>query len=394
MPRLATLNDRPLVIDVSRLIWRRWTGRLPTGIDRVCLAYLAQFAPRALAMIQRGEGRFVLSPADSDRLFALLLSNDAGGFRTRLVAVLARAALRLRSIDLAGRLYLNIGHTGLNNPGLGSWLQGEGMRPIVLIHDLIPITHPHYCRPGEAERHARRMLAALDWADGIIANSAATLASLDHFAASHGRMVPRAIVAPLGVDIPPMGDGIPTQGDRWFLTVGTIEARKNHALLLDVWDQLAERLGGRCPALVLVGQRGWEADATIARLDDRANGARRVVKLGSCSDAQLGYYLRGARALLMPSFIEGYGLPVAEALAVGTPVIASDLAVYREFAGDIPLYLPPTDTDRWLSAVEGFLKDDAEYQRQRAALGGYAPPDWKNHFALVEPWLDAMITQG
>lgn len=391
---MTTLRDRPLVIDVSRLIWRRWTGRLPTGIDRVCLAYLARFAPRALAMMQRGERRVVLSPADSDRLFALLVADDPGAFRTRLVAVLTRAALRLRRIDLAGRLYLNIGHTGLDNPGLGPWLRRRGLRPIVLVHDLIPITHPHYCRPGESERHARRMLAVLDWADGIIANSAATLASLDRFAASHDRAAAPALVAPLGVDVPPIGQATAAPGKLWFVTVGTVEARKNHALLLDIWDQLAARLGDDCPALVLVGQRGWEADATIARLDSKDKGARRVVELGSCTDAELGFYLRGARALLMPSFVEGYGLPVAEALAVGTPVIASDLAVYREFAGDIPLYLPAADKDQWLKAVEGFLEQDGQYQRQRAALAGYSPPDWQGHFALVEPWLRAMLPQS
>ncbi|MBS0474769.1 MAG: glycosyltransferase family 4 protein [Proteobacteria bacterium] len=378
------------VIDVSRLIWRLWTGRRPTGIDRVCLAYVAHFAPQSLAMVQHGNVRAVLNRADSAALFALLLGAAPQGFRARLLAILGRVMIGVRRGDPAELIYLNLGHTGLDNPGLGPWLRRSELKPVVLLHDLIPITHPHLCRPGEAERHGRRMRAVLGWADGVIANSAATQSDFADFARDAGRPLPPVLVAPLGVEPGGVAKQVALPDRRWFVVIGTIEARKNHAFLLDVWRDLAARFGAATPLLVIIGQRGWEAEEAIARLDRIDPERDHVLELGGCSDAVLAAWLNGATALLMPSVVEGFGLPVAEALAAGTPVIASDLPVYREYAGDIPLYLPASDAARWTDAIIDFLSGEGDALRQRALIADYRPPDWPQHLALVEPWLAAL----
>src|SRR4051812_49252365 len=77
-------EDAPILLDVSRLIWRRWKGRLPTGIDRVCLAYLRHFAPRAQAVVHHPWFRGIISPEASRRLFTLL-ENPGDQFKTSLV---------------------------------------------------------------------------------------------------------------------------------------------------------------------------------------------------------------------------------------------------------------------------------------------------------------------
>ena len=194
-------TDRPFLLDLSRLVWRAWSGRLPTGIDRVCLAYLDHFAPpgrpRAQAIVKRGERRLVLSPGQSDTLFALLRKGGRG-LRPALALLLIRASLTQfgRKRRLSGKAYLNIGHTGLDAPGLPAWLKAVGLTPIFLIHDLIPITHPEFCRAGEAARHAARMRHALIAAAGIIANSAATRDALAEFAAAQGLPMPPTSTAP------------------------------------------------------------------------------------------------------------------------------------------------------------------------------------------------------
>ena len=111
----------------------------------------------------------------------------------------------------------------------------------------------------------------------------------------------------------------------------------------------------------------------------------RVLYQPSCGDAQLATWLRHARALLFPSFVEGYGLPVVEALAHGVPVIASDLPVFRETARDIPTYLSALDAAAWRDAVLDYARDDSPARAaQLARLHGFVAPSWAEHFARVE----------
>jgi glycosyltransferase involved in cell wall biosynthesis len=391
----SMLGGRPFLLDVSRLVWRRWAGRLPTGIDRVCLAWLERFGGQSRAVLQwRGRVR-VLSVAQSARLFCLLRKGGAGrepGFRTRFGAMLPAIAAGSRGgCDLAGRLYFNIGHTGLNHPGLVRWIAAQGLRAVFMVHDLIPVTHPEFCRPGEAARHTLRLRHALRSASGIIANSVATQEQLTRFAHAHSHadalhMLP---ICAAWLSAPAFPARLaPPQFDRpWFVTVGTIEARKNHLLLLQVWQKLAQIMGDATPLLVVVGQRGWEAGPAHAMLDHDPVIARHVIEQARADDTQLAGLIGGARALLMPTFAEGFGLPVIEALQSGTPVIASDLPVFREIAGAIPLLLDPADRSVWLAAVQAFCDDGPERKRQIAAMAGFRAPTWDDHFHTVETWL-------
>ena len=103
--------------------------------------------------------------------------------------------------------------------------------------------------------------------------------------------------------------------------------------------------------------------------------------------AQDEFETTGARALLMPSFAEGFGLPVVEALQLSTPVIASNLPVFREIGDDIPLLLDPGDAGAWLAAVRALCDDGVERARQMAAMPAFRAPGWSDHFAGIEAWL-------
>ena len=382
-------DDAPLLLDVTRLIWRRWKGRLPTGIDRVCLAYLRHFAGRAQAVVQHEQFRRILDRNASRALFALL-DAPPEGFRLRLPL---RALRHLGGLNRSGggRLYLNIGHTGLDKPRFRHWLKAADVRPVYLVHDLIPITHPQFCRAGETERHKERMRTVLTTGAGVIANSQATLDALAQFARDEGLPNPPGLVAWLGVDPLPASETAAEPEHPTFVALGTIEGRKNHALLLDLWARLIDRLGSEAPRLLIIGQRGWEAEEVFDRLDNDAKLRSYVTEIDRCPDEELTRHLASARALLFPSFIEGYGLPLVEALGIGVPVIASELPVFREIAGDIPLYLDARDEAGWEAAIRDYADgNSASRDAQLKRMEGFRVPSWQDHFDKVETWLSSL----
>lgn len=383
-------NDAPLLIDVSRLVWRRWSGTRATGIDRICLAWLEHYGPQAQAVIIHRNGETILPFSTSQALFTLLMSlgrrrGDMVSFRAALAALAIRRSGHLRDrLDGRGRIWLNPGHTGLDSERVVQWVRRRELRLVPLVHDLIPITHPQFCRHGEDERHRQRMRTVLDISSGIVTNSAHTLETLRAFAEVEAHALPIATVAWPGTpSLPSVPARIGPESD--FVVLGTIEGRKNHDLLLSVWQKmLEERRAKPLPRLVIVGRRGWQADDVFAQLDSGEFGDR-VIEAGPLDDRSLANVFSGARALLFPSFAEGYGIPLVESLAAGVPVIASDLPVFREIGQGVPELLPALDKEAWRDAILDFscpVSVRRTHQLKRMNL--FCPPSWPGHFVKVD----------
>lgn len=380
--------DRPILLDVSRSIWRAYSGRRPTGVDRVCLSYVAHYRARAQAVVQYKGFRRILSAAASSKVFDLLL-DERPDFRNRLIGRMTGFLSEItRSPSGNGRPYLNVGHTGLNDPAFRKWIDRSDLAPIYMVHDLIPITHPEYARPGEAERHKLRMATVLETATGIIGNSSATLTSLEIWGRGHQLPLPPTRTIWLGTVPLEAKLGQKPAGRPYFVTLGTIEGRKNHLLLLNLWRDWAERGQKLIPQLIIVGQRGWAAEQTLAMLDRCPSLKTHVVELPDCDDATLGNLISNARALLFPSFAEGYGMPLAEALAAGVPAICSDLPVFREIAGSAPTYCHPVDAKAWGDTILAYTPADSVLRAdQCAVMSSYRAPTWADHFKKLDRWL-------
>ena len=387
---MLKLPDSLPLLDVSRLLWRAWDRKLPTGIDRTCLAYVQHFRGRSQAVVQSSGLTWILTQRATERLYDVLLEQRKADVRGQLLSLLPGGIIGARDATASGRFYLNVGHTGLDKPGHSNWLLRTKVKPVYFVHDLIPINYPEYCRPGEPAKHRKRLRALLRHGVGIIGNSRHTLDEVVEFAgAQQSLTVPPSLVALLGLEELPAAHAPIVGGRPYFVALGTIEARKNHLLLLTIWAELGRRLGAACPQLVIIGQRGWECEQAIDMLERSEAIRGHVVELSHCDDATLAGYMRGARALLLPSFAEGYGLPLIEALAAGTPVIASDLAVFHELAGRIPDYLSPIDGLGWMNAIEDYAGgSSAKRAAQLERLRDWQPPSWSAHFAKVDHWLD------
>lgn len=407
---------RPVLLDATRLLDR--LGRVaPTGVDRVCLAYsehlIAEAGERLTPVWMRGDRIGALDPAWFGGAMADLRARwtgrtDAPGERRLLQTLTApprgrslhiqtvegrsaasarRSAVVTRLLKgrplparLAGALYVNVGHTGLDRTGALERLTGEGVRPVIFIHDLIPITHPEYCRPGEAGRHAARLRAALRLGRGLIVNSAATAESLSAFAARLAAAVPPVRVAHLGLE-PTFAEGPGwTPTDRpFFVHVGTLEGRKNLAFLLNLWRRWAETHGPAAPQLLLAGREGWEHEAVMALIQRSPPLQGLVHSAADLPDRVLAHLIASSHGLLAPSMAEGFDLPVAEALALGVPVIASDIPAHRELAPDATR-IDPLDGPAWIAAIAA-----ASERRLKPAPPRFRP--WSAHFAEVADWL-------
>jgi len=254
---------------------------------------------------------------------------------------------------------------------------------VCLVHDLIPIQYPEYARPGGADLHARRMWTVASMADGIIANSQATLDALQPWLDRAGKQ-PLTAVAHLGTEM--HADVVPHASDRpYFICVGTIEPRKNHLLLLHLWRAMAEKRGADAvPKLILIGRRGWENEQVIDLLERCPALKDCVEEHSGLPDAQVQAMIAGARALLLPSFAEGYGMPVTEALALKVPVVCSDLPALREAGGDAPLFLDPLDGPAWQRAIDDLAAaKSTERAAQMRRMAGWQAPTWPEHIAIV-----------
>ena len=397
-----------IALDLSRLLSRAGRGT-PTGIDRVELAYaehlIANGASACFTALSPSGGLGLLQRRSAEQFVAAIGAAWRGGLdparqnrQVRRIARQARIALlagrrgalmeQLRS-GKAPPVYLLVSHHHLEKRGLIARLKERSRaRFICLVHDLIPIEFPEYAKPGQAANHLSRIETAAQFADALIVNSAVTRDALQPHLDHAGR-APPVLVAPFGVDLPAAPiDQDPPFDRPYFVYVSTIEARKNHLLLLNLWRRLAIELGNSAPLLVLVGQRGWETENVVDMLERCPALKGAVIEHNAMPDAEMVRLLTGARALLLPSFAEGFGFPLIEALELGVPALCSDIPALRETGGTVPDFIDPLDGPGWHSAILDYAAPDSpRREAQLARLDGWDPPRWDDHFASVDRFI-------
>lgn len=415
-----------VMFDISRLL-TRGLHRTPTGIDRVDMAYATCLVqghrkvsfcfgrlptlrittrtalPATGANLTESEA----TEPQYDALCALLaepegLSRSTGATRLQppqarlqpAFDALARAwrpRPRAKPLpqNLNGITYLHTSHFGLEQPGALKALKGRGARIVTLLHDLIPVDYPEYCRPGEAEKHESRLSAVQASADLVLVNSTYTRNRLKNWADGKQLAMPPVRVVPLGVSAryqSRQGLRPPVSARPYFVMVGTIEARKNHAFLLALWRRLAEETGNQCPLLVLAGNRGWEMEAARDLLERCPELGRNVIEINGLGDFSLASLMTGASAVLLPSLVEGFSLPVAEAQSLGIRVIASDIAAHREIAAPSTVLIDPLDGPAWLAHVRDCLGSGAS-----SALQGWPASGEAAHVQAALEAIDSLL---
>lgn len=401
------------LLDLTRLVSRLGKGQ-PTGIDRVEAAYLAHFLSLqtpVFALVRSRLG-FLLLDKSGMTAFHDLLGVDGpfppADIISRLTRysdpLLARAETAIRALSIErcslprlprvlrqhlvhGFTYFNTGHANLNNKSFKALKAGGAKTLAVLIHDTIPVDHPEFTRPDTIGHFDTKLSVVAKSADLVIHTAQATRDLTDQHFARHGR-IPPGLVAHLGIT-PLQPGSMSPRAHPYFVALGTIEPRKNHALLLDIWEDMHCRLPEEeIPHLLILGRRGWSNELLFQRLDSLPFRNKTVFEMPGLPDEMVASLLSNARALLFPSFVEGFGLPPLEAASLGAAVIVPPLPIYQETLGNYPVYASLNDSYSWMETIirlkdGGQTQELAGQEREDTDICVVAIPRWDAHFNTV-----------
>lgn len=244
-------------------------------------------------------------------------------------------------------------------------------RGVVTVHDLSYVRHPDTVSRDSLD-YQRLVPRGLERADVVCTVSDAVAAEIVD---EYGIAADRIVTTPLGV-APSWFEvtGAPPVGGRYVLALGTLEPRKNLAVLVAAHSELW-RSGVEVP-LLLTGSEGWGAALSLA---DAPPGSVRL--LGYRPRAEVQRLVAGAAALAFPSRYEGFGLPPLEALAAGTPVVASDLPVLREVLGAHAAFVAPSDPAAWTTALAAVVAAPPSAAARAAAREHAAGFTWERTVA-------------
>lgn len=379
---------QPVLIEVTDLIVHLGKKNyIPTGILRVLLAYVHYYRENANAVLWR-KGRFLIVPKKiSIEIFELLL-NPPADFSNKIRTLIRKTKFSfwIKKQQVKQSFFFKIDYHGLWSSDYYKQLKKIGVRPIFMVHDLIPITNPEFFVPRN--RLADIIENICKFPESIVITNCQTKQiELQTYIQQKKYRVPLliyAFAASARAFTSPKARPIK---EPYFVIIGTIEPRKNHYFLLHVWRKLVDEMGENTPKLVIIGQRGWECENVIDMLE-RCEKLRNFVIEHRASDSEVNTYTHHAQALLFPTFAEGFGLPLVESLEGGTPVIASNLAVFHEIAGDIPEYLDPIDGFGWLEMIKQYTDPDSPLRlEQKERIKKFKIPTWNEHFTKINQLL-------
>jgi len=249
-------------------------------------------------------------------------------------------------------------------------LLAEGKANVSTIHDLIPLTHPELCLDNPTEVFSL-LSQTIDHSDAIHSISQYTADTLLGIFGERLRAKLRVIAQP--TPLPPMNqeqqqevicrslaafDRLHSSGEGYLLQLGSIEPKKNHETSLEVFRELRNTYPNL--RLVVIGKPGWLCSEICETLGNSASEG--IAWMGSVPRQAVANYLLDALALIFPSIVEGWGLPPVEAMARGTPVVASGIAACREACGEAATYvIDPMDSGGFRDAVLALLQDRERY---------------------------------
>ncbi len=346
---------RQLLIDISELVQRD----ARTGIQRVTRSILQEllvnppqgFAVRPVYATQNDPGYRYVGAAEP-YAFANIRNDDD--------------AIEISAGDIFIGLDLQH-HVAIAQKEYLQFMRRHGVKVYFVVYDLLPLLMPDRFNPGAEERHMR-WLSVLTCFDGALCISRSVANELEDWLLANPRKDPGSFKVGcfhLGADIENSSPthGMPEDAPKIlrsiaarpsFLMVGTIEPRKGHAQTLAAFERMWA--AGNELNLAIVGKEGWMVDSLIDRLQSHPELGKRLFWLNGISDEYLEAVYARATCLIAASEGEGFGLPLIEAARHKLPVIARDISVFREVAGNHAWFFSGNDADNLAQSIHQWLE--------------------------------------
>ncbi len=260
---------------------------------------------------------------------------------------------------------------------------------IILIYDLFPVTHPELVDSVHRANYVKCLTALLVYVKGVISISKSSLFDIEKFILDKKTGVLFDYFY-LGADFSASGRisgpvrpelvKLFTAGSV-YLAVGTIEPRKNYNYLLDSFQKIWKQENNI--RLCLVGRVGWLCDDVLQRVKTSSENGNRLFHFSDLNDDELEYCYVKSKAIVFPSKVEGFGLPLVEAMHYGKPVFASDIPVFREIGKEYPIYFDIGNHQSLVDAISCY--EDEAVKRE------FAPEKWISWDESIESLISKVV---
>jgi glycosyltransferase involved in cell wall biosynthesis len=280
--------------------------------------------------------------------------------------------------------------------------KAEDVKIVRCCYDLIPVLYPQYCVADVAAHFTRYFLDVADSCDRVLCISKQSEGDLkDLLCQTGGRPVDTRVFTLGDSVVEGRADSIGSEvrdivAAPFILYVSTIERRKNHQVLYQAYHQLCkEGKKDLLPKLVFVGMRGWGVDELLKDIELDPVTKDTIVLCNHVNDTELQLLYQQSVCCVFPSLYEGWGLPVAEALALGKIVLSSDRGSLKEVGGDLVTYIDPWHSAAWAEEIERVVSDrDYRDSLGERVSASYRPRQWRDTAASVKSVLDELLVSS
>ena len=269
-----------------------------------------------------------------------------------------------------------------------SRIREQGVRTILLCHDLIPVLFPELCRREVIELFDGYPAALAAAADTVMCDSNNTKSDLEGYLSLHDLPHPRLMTIPLGAD----HEAVEADGSRlasslgrdFILYVSTLERRKNHETIYRAYVKAREERGVAPPLCVFAGSPGWGAEQVIADIEADARVNRDFLLLNRVTDSELQWLYQHCLFTIYPSLYEGWGLPIVESLRNGKFVISSNSSSLPEAGGAFVEYADPKCPDAWADRILYYAGNrSALREKEDIIRRSYVPISWQETLDML-----------